>query len=174
MALALLSLRCALPTFATKSPLRLTFLPSSQAAFTSFGFPSSSLSLVPSQTTPDPDFPTVKFPNPEELGALTLAIAHADSISSTLVLANDPDADRFTAAEKQSDGTWHQFTGDELGALMGSWACQRYKNGGGVASRESAKGAAMCASTVSSKFLRAMGEKEGFLFRETLTGFKCV
>lgn len=84
-------------------------------AFAAFQFKPEQLSMVASQEQPDPDFPTVKFPNPEEKGtvpcrscnvltsapgALDLAIAHADSIGSTIVLANDPDADRFCAAEK--------------------------------------------------------------------------
>jgi len=55
---------------------------------------------VPLQSAPDPEFPTVKFPNPEEAGALDLAIQTADQEGRTLIIANDPDADRFAAAEK--------------------------------------------------------------------------
>ncbi|GAA5918589.1 hypothetical protein JCM6882_001902, partial [Rhodosporidiobolus microsporus] len=158
----------------TYTPMHGVGLPFAQRALTSFGFPSSSLSIVSAQSSPNPDFPTVKFPNPEELGALDLAIRHADEVGSTLVLANDPDADRFTAAEKQRDsGEWKQFTGDELGALLGAWALERYKEGL-PEGQEGVEKAAMCASTVSSKMLRSMAQKEGFVFRETLTGFKWI
>ncbi|GAA5986375.1 hypothetical protein JCM11641_005360 [Rhodosporidiobolus odoratus] len=158
------------PLSFTYTPLHGVGLPFAQAAFSQFNFPPSSLHIVPSQAAPNPDFPTVKFPNPEESGALDAALAHADQVGSTLVLANDPDADRFCAAEKQKeDGRWHVFTGDELGTLLGAWALERYKQAGGEVAK-----AAMCASTVSSKMLRAMAQKEGFVFRETLTGFKWI
>ncbi|GAA5852110.1 hypothetical protein JCM8547_000160 [Rhodosporidiobolus lusitaniae] len=157
----------------TYTPMHGVGLPFAQRAFSSFGFPSSALSLVAPQSSPDPDFPTVRFPNPEEAGALSLAISQASQTGSTIVLANDPDADRFSAAEKQQDGTWHQFTGDELGALLGAWAFERYKQQVGEGEQEVRK-AAMCASTVSSKMLRSMAKKEGFTFRETLTGFKWI
>jgi len=62
---------------------------------------SEDMVIVNQQATPDPDFPTVKFPNPEEKGALDLAMAEADKQGIKFVLANDPDADRFAAAEKQ-------------------------------------------------------------------------
>lgn len=56
-------------------------------------------------------------------------MAHADRIGSTIVLANDPDADRFCAAEKV-DGKWNVFTGDQLGTLLGSWVLRKYKESG--------------------------------------------
>ncbi|GAA5831553.1 hypothetical protein JCM11251_000746 [Rhodosporidiobolus azoricus] len=160
----------------TYTPMHGVGLPFALSALQSFGFPSSSISVVPSQAQPDPTFPTVKFPNPEELGALDLAIKHAESVGSTIVLANDPDADRFTAAEKQSNGEWKQFTGDELGALLGAWALGRYREEREKSGQDAddVSKAAMCASTVSSKMLRSMAEKEGFVFRETLTGFKWI
>ncbi|GAA5958555.1 hypothetical protein JCM10213_001808, partial [Rhodosporidiobolus nylandii] len=160
------------PLLFTYTPMHGVGLPFATRAFTTFNFPSSSLSLVPSQSSPDPSFPTVAFPNPEEAGALSLAIEHATSVGSTVVLANDPDADRFCAAERQKDGSWHVFTGDELGALLGAWALECYRQSKGEG--EGVEKAAMCASTVSSKMLRSMAEKEGFVFRETLTGFKWI
>lgn len=105
-------------------------LPFATSAFETFGFSPSSLLVVPEQASPDPDFPTVRFPNPEEKGALDLAIAHADSRGSTVVLANDPDADRFCAAEKREDGKWVVFTGDQIGTLLGAWALERYRQSG--------------------------------------------
>lgn len=155
------------------SPLVFTYtamhgvgLPFAKAAFEAFGFPASSLAIVAEQANPDPAFPTLRFPNPEEKGALELAIVHADGIGSRIVLANDPDADRFCAAEKTSEG-WKIFTGDQLGTLLGSWALRQHQQSGKPTEK-----LAMCASTVSSKMLRAMAKLEGFTFRETLTGFK--
>jgi len=76
-----------------------------QSVFLFTGFPPTALHIVPAQAKADPDFPTVKFPNPEEEGALSESCRYADALEGkdgrVLVLANDPDADRFTAAEKQ-------------------------------------------------------------------------
>ena len=76
-----------------------------ESVFPSLKFPSTSLHIVPSQAQADPEFPTVKFPNPEEEGALNESFKYADSMDESkgrvLVLANDPDADRFTLAEQQ-------------------------------------------------------------------------
>ncbi|KAK4701303.1 phosphoglucomutase, partial [Phenoliferia sp. Uapishka_3] len=141
-------------------------LPFATAAFKAFGFKEEKFEVVREQAEPDPEFPTVKFPNPEEKGALDLAMAHADRKGSTIVLANDPDADRFCAAE-ETNGKWNVFTGDQLGALLGWWVFTQYRASGKPLDK-----LAMCASTVSSKMLKTMAEKEGFVFRETLTGFK--
>jgi len=75
------------------------------------------LRLVAEQVQPDADFPTVRFPNPEEDGALDLARFRADGDGITLVLANDPDADGFAVAE-MVNGQWKQFTGDQIGVLF--------------------------------------------------------
>jgi len=124
---------------------------------------------VKEQNTPDPEFPTVSFPNPEEDGALHLAMKTADAQDINLVIANDPDADRLAVAEKQSNGTWQQFNGNEIAALMADWLFVNYKRLGGNLSK-----ACMVASTVSSKFLESMAKIEGFQFRDTLTGFKWI
>lgn len=120
--------------------------------------------VVPSQAEPDPEFPTVPFPNPEEKGALNLAKAEAERRGCSLIIANDPDADRFTAAEKLPSGEWHQFTGNQMGILLASHVLEEYA--GDKAS------VAMLASTVSSRMLASMAEAERFHFQETLTGFK--
>src|SRR5690606_33086703 len=75
--------------------------------------------LVPEQAEPDPDFPTVAFPNPEEPGALDLAVDLARRVEADLIIANDPDADRCSVAVPDHDalGGWRQLTGDEVGAL---------------------------------------------------------
>jgi len=125
---------------------------------------------VEEQIDPHPDFPTVAFPNPEEgKGALKLAIQRAEAVGSPLVLANDPDADRLAAAEKLEDGTWKVFTGNEIGILLAHWIwCKFPPTQPTVPSSKWA----MLNSTVSSKMLAAMAEKEGFYYDETLTGFK--
>jgi len=75
---------------------------------------------VKEQEAPDPDFPTVAFPNPEEgEGVLEHSFQTADKHQSKIILANDPDADRCAVAEKQPDGKWRVFTGNEVGALLG-------------------------------------------------------
>lgn len=125
----------------------------------------SQMTVVEEQAQPDPDFPTVKFPNPEEKGALDLAMKTADRSSINLILASDPDADRLAVAEKVN-GKWHIFTGNQLGVLLGSYLFERYP-----ASKPREK-LAMLASTVSSRMLAALAKKEGFKFTETLTGFK--
>ncbi|KAF1833213.1 hypothetical protein BDW02DRAFT_501259 [Decorospora gaudefroyi] len=125
----------------------------------------SQMTVVEAQSQPDPDFPTVKFPNPEEKGALDLAIETAERSAIRLILASDPDADRLAAAQKVED-RWHIFSGNQLGVLIGSYLFERYPT-----SKPREK-LAMLASTVSSRMLAALARKEGFKFTETLTGFK--
>ncbi|KAL8668233.1 MAG: hypothetical protein Q9202_000211 [Teloschistes flavicans] len=123
-----------------------------------------SMTVVAQQAEPDPDFPTVKYPNPEEKGALDLAFATADKENVTIVLANDPDADRFAAAEKV-DHVWRQFTGDQMGILLSYWLFSSV-------SERAASDDYFLTSAVSSQMLRHVAETEGFSVRETLTGFK--
>ncbi|XP_062244042.1 phosphoglucomutase-2 [Platichthys flesus] len=126
---------------------------------------------VEEQKDPDPEFPTVKYPNPEEgKGVLTLSFALAEREGATVVLANDPDADRLAIAEKQESGQWRVFSGNELGALLGWWMFRCWKQQNSDA--DAVKNLYMLSSTVSSKILRAIALKEGFHFEETLTGFK--
>jgi phosphomannomutase len=131
--------------------------------FAQFGLPLDSLIPVPSQMAIDPEFPTVPFPNPEEKGALKLAIAHATEAGCKMVLANDPDADRFTAAERQPEGSWHQFSGDELGLLFADW--QMAGKGPGL----------VVSSVVSSQMARALCKaRAGCVYQDCLTGFKWI
>ncbi|XP_064106627.1 phosphopentomutase-like isoform X1 [Macrobrachium nipponense] len=125
---------------------------------------------VKEQMVPDPEFPTVRFPNPEEgKSALDLSFKTADENNSTVILANDPDADRLAVAEKLKSGQWKVFTGNEEGALLGWWAWFRSRQ---LTPDIPPSDCYMLASTVSSKILSAIGKKEGFNFVETLTGFK--
>ncbi|KAH0616259.1 hypothetical protein JD844_027237 [Phrynosoma platyrhinos] len=140
-----------------------------QSAFKAFGF--SPPFAVPEQKEPDPEFPTVKYPNPEEgKGVLTLSFALAEKEGARIILANDPDADRLAVAEKQQSGEWKVFSGNELGALLGWWIFTCWKNQN--QDPGAIKDIYMLSSTVSSKILRAIALKEGFHFEETLTGFK--
>ncbi|XP_054722238.1 phosphopentomutase-like [Uloborus diversus] len=123
---------------------------------------------VPSQMHPDGDFPTVKFPNPEEKDCLAMAIAISDEKECSLILANDPDADRLAVAEKLHDKTWHIYSGNEIGALLGSWLWKKCP----AEKKIIPSNCCMISSTVSSKILRSIAQKEGFTFYETLTGFK--
>jgi phosphomannomutase len=118
---------------------------------------------VGSQFLPDADFPTLAFPNPEEPGALDRAIATADKSSSTLVIANDPDADRLGAAVLGPQG-WRILRGDEIGWLLAS----------ALLDDPSATGDVVATSIVSSTMLQKMAEAAHLRFVETLTGFKWV
>jgi len=98
-----------------------------------------------------------------------LALRTADAHGAAYVLSQDPDSDRFCAAEKGHNGQWIIFTGDQLGAVFAAQALERYK-----ASGQPIEKLAMVASTVSSKMIEAMAEREGFKFVECLTGFKFI
>ena len=125
---------------------------------------SGKMVLVREQADPDPDFPTVRYPNPEENGALDLAKATADRSNIRLIIASDPDADRFAAVEKL-DLEWHQFTGDEIGVLLAYHIFSNLKH-------QLTKDDIMLVSAVSSTNLSHIALCEGFTVIETLTGFK--
>lgn len=126
---------------------------------------------TPAQMEADPDFPTVKFPNPEEgKGALALAMQSADEAGSRLILANDPDADRLAVAEKVGD-EWKPLNGNQIALLLADWVYQNYLHHEKPSLEQLAK-TCMVASTVSSQILGAMAKREGFNFYGTLTGFK--
>ena len=119
------------------------------------------VSLVSEQAAPDPDFPTVSFPNPEEPGALDLGIQHAEKIGADILIAYDPDADRCAAAVP-TDGTWRQLSGDETGALLGDYLARRGATGN------------FANSLVSSRLLGRIAAHYGLGHEETLTGFKWI
>ncbi len=121
------------------------------------------LDVVAAQFEPDPAFPTLPFPNPEEPGALDLAIESARAAGSSLVLANDPDADRLGAAVRTPEG-WRILRGDEIGALLASALLEDAR----------LEGRTVAASLVSSSLLAAMAEAAGVACATTLTGFKWI
>jgi phosphomannomutase len=123
------------------------------------------VSVVSAQATPDPDFSTVAFPNPEEPGALDLALADAVRLGADLVLANDPDADRLAiAVPDRVKGTWRRLTGDELGVLLGDHVLSSTSGGDRL----------VATTIVSSTMLSAMAKAAGVAYVETLTGFKWI
>lgn len=124
---------------------------------------------VKQQQDPDPDFPTVKFPNPEEPECLELSQQLAEREGIKLVLVNDPDADRLAVAEfDNSSESWKVFTGNEMGALLGWWLLDQHYKRYPDSSKDDIY---ILASIVSSKMLRAIVSSRGE-FVETLTGFK--
>ena len=131
-----------------------------QRVFHRAGFPS--LILVQSQAQPDPDFPTLPFPNPEETGALDLALESAKAFDADLVIANDPDADRCSVAIKERDLTWRALRGDEIGAILGEVIAK------------SAQSGTLANSIVSSSILSKIAAHHQLNFEETLTGFKYI
>lgn len=139
------------------------------SAFARAGF--SAPIVVPSQSEPDPEFPTVIFPNPEEPGAIDAALALAAREHADLVLANDPDADRCAvavpdpaAATPDNPSGWRMLRGDEVGSLLGAHILAR-----GVAADD-----VFANSIVSSRLLAAMAASAGIRHQETLTGFKWI
>ena len=129
-----------------------------QRVFNHAGF--ATLILVDEQCTPDPDFPTVAFPNPEEPGAIDLALAKARDFGADLVIANDPDADRCAAAINDPKVGWRMLRGDELGVIFGEWIARTKPKG------------TMGNSIVSSSALRKIAAHYNVDFKEVLTGFK--
>jgi phosphomannomutase len=139
------------------------------AAFARAGFRAPN--VVPSQSEPDPDFPTAPFPNPEEPGVIDAALSLAARVHSDIVLANDPDADRcavavpdLAGATPGNPGGWRMLTGDEVGCLLGAH----------ILSRGVSADAVFANSIVSSRLLAAMAAEAGIRHQETLTGFKWI
>ncbi|MBD2833551.1 MULTISPECIES: phospho-sugar mutase [Streptomyces] len=132
------------------------------AAFARAGFPEPV--LVAEQAEPDPAFPTVAFPNPEEPGAMDLAFATARRAGPDLVIANDPDADRCAVAvpDPSAEGGWRMLRGDEVGALLAAHLVDRGVTG------------VLAESIVSSSLLGRIADKAGLGYEETLTGFKWI
>ncbi|WP_200259171.1 phospho-sugar mutase [Streptomyces sp. HSG2] len=131
------------------------------SAFARAGFPPPR--VVAEQAEPDPDFPTVAFPNPEEPGAMDLAFATARALTPApdLIIANDPDADRCAVAV-QDGGEWRTLRGDEVGSLLAAHLVARGARG------------TFAESIVSSSLLGSIAREAGLPHVETLTGFKWI
>jgi phosphomannomutase len=129
------------------------------SAFTRAGF--AAPHVVDEQFEPDPNFPTVSFPNPEEPGAVDLLVALAERVGADIAIANDPDADRCAVAVP-SDAGWRMLRGDEVGALLADHLQRRGTPG------------TYATTIVSSALLGAMCAARGMPYAETLTGFKWI
>lgn len=120
---------------------------------------------VRAQAEPDGTFPTVRFPNPEEKGAMDRVLELAREVDAELILANDPDADRLAVAAKNSEGEYAQLTGNEVGCLLCHYLLEH---------REKTPKRAVINSIVSSPMLGAIALAHGAHFEQTLTGFKWI
>ena len=167
------------PDLNAQTPLKFVYTPVhgvgqpyAERAFAAFQF--HPFISVDEQKDPDPEFSTVKYPNPEE-GKETLecAIRTANKHNADLILANDPDADRFALAERDSSGSsssgWRILSGNQLGTLLGWWRWFTWRNRNPTVN---VKDVYMLYSTVSSHILKSIAEVEGFNSIDTLTGFK--
>jgi phosphomannomutase len=131
-----------------------------RAVFAAAGF--APLLSVQQQEQPDADFPTVAFPNPEEPGALDLAMALARAERADVIIANDPDADRCAVAVPTPGGDWRMLRGDEVGVLLADALLAKGVRG------------TYATTIVSSTMLSALAERHGVGYAETLTGFKWI
>ncbi|EYB95450.1 hypothetical protein Y032_0159g3265 [Ancylostoma ceylanicum] len=160
-----------------KSPLKITYSAFHGVGYLyakrmikEFGFPVDHFISVKEQQDPDPDFPTVPFPNPEEgHKVLTLSFKTADANGSNFIIANDPDADRIQIAEKQPNGQWRVFSGNEMGALFTWWVWMNWSKANPKANKQDVY---IINSAVSSQIVKTIAEAEGFKSDVTLTGFK--
>ena len=144
------------------TPLHGTGNRPTRAALAEAGF--TSVVTVPEQAEPDGSFPTVDFPNPEEKGALDLALALAREKNAELIIANDPDVDRLAVAVRNPAGEYVQLTGNQVGALLGHYLLTEGEKGDRL----------VAASLVSSPQLGAIAAALGVRYEETLTGFKWI
>jgi phosphomannomutase len=132
-------------------------------AFERFGF--ADLRVVPEQEAPDGRFPTTPFPNPEEKGSLDLGLAFAEREGAELLLANDPDADRLSAAVATPSGRFVKLSGNQIGVLLADELLSRTVATEGTP-------ALVLASVVSSPMFEKLARARGARFEPTLTGFK--
>jgi phosphomannomutase len=139
-------------------------------AFAQAGLPEPD--VVEAQLEPDPEFPTVNFPNPEEPGTLDLALAQARRSAADLVIANDPDGDRLAVAVPDPDapGGWRPLTGDQVGALLGAFLLGRLAADPDVSMPEQLVVSTIVSSTLLAKIAAAAGAQHV----QTLTGFKWI
>ena len=150
------------------TPLHGVGLKLTQRALEQAGF--TDVHPVPEQAQPDGAFPTVNFPNPEEDGALDLALGLARERSADLVLAQDPDADRLAVVVRTAKGDYVQLTGNEVGVLLGHYLLTEGEGARG----EGAEDRVVLASFVSSPQLGVVAQALGVHYEETLTGFKWI
>lgn len=146
------------------TPLHGMGFPTASAALRNAGF--SLIDPVPEQVEPDGAFPTVRFPNPEEEGALDLAFQLARQKNADLIIANDPDADRLSVAVPRPDGAFQQLTGNQVGVLLAHYVLAEHPN--------PPRNRLVVTTIVSSPMLGVIAADLGVRYVETLTGFKWI
>ena len=149
------------------SPIHGTGITLVPKALKSFGF--TNLTIVEEQATPDGNFPTVIYPNPEEKEALTLALAKAAEIDADLVLATDPDADRVGIAVKNSDGEFILLNGNQTGSLLINYMLSVWEEKGKLTGNEY-----IVSTIVTTPLIIDIAKSKNVDFYETLTGFKWI
>jgi phosphoglucomutase len=149
------------------SPIHGTGITLVPKALQQFGF--ENVILVDEQTTPDGNFPTVIYPNPEEKEALTLALKKAQEVDADLVLATDPDADRVGIAVKNDSGEFILLNGNQTGSLLINYLLTAWQEKGKLTGNEY-----IVKTIVTSYLIDAIAEKKGVKCYNTLTGFKYI
>lgn len=127
------------------------------------------VTIVQEQATPDGNFPTVVYPNPEEKEAMSLAIKKAQEIDADLVIATDPDADRVGMGVKNPEGEWQLLNGNQAASLIIFYLLKAWKSAGRLTGNEF-----VCKTIVTTDLIDAMAEKAGVKCYNTLTGFKYI
>ena len=128
-----------------------------------------SVQVVEAQATPDPDFSTVKSPNPESQAAFALAEELGRQVGADVLIATDPDADRVGVEVLQKDGSYLNLSGNQIGAIMAKYILEAHKNAGTLP-----ENAALCKSIVSTDLVTKIAESYGATMFNVLTGFKFI
>ncbi|WP_316803439.1 phospho-sugar mutase [Pedobacter nototheniae] len=149
------------------SPIHGTGITLVPKALAQFGF--TNVTLVEEQSTPDGNFPTVIYPNPEEKEALTLALKKAKEIDADLVLATDPDADRVGIAVKDNKGEWLLLNGNQTGSLLINYLLSAWEEKGKLDGNQF-----IVKTIVTSNLIEEIAKKKNVTFYNTLTGFKWI
>jgi phosphoglucomutase len=149
------------------SPIHGTGITLVPAALERFGF--TNVTIVEEQATPDGNFPTVVYPNPEEKEALTLALKKAEAIDADLVLATDPDADRVGIAVKNTDNEFILLNGNQTGSMLINYLLTAWKEKGKLTGKEY-----IVKTIVTSNLIEAIATAKNVKFYNTLTGFKYI
>ncbi|RZL34201.1 MAG: phospho-sugar mutase, partial [Pedobacter sp.] len=149
------------------SPIHGTGITLVPKALAQFGF--TNVTLVEEQSTPDGNFPTVVYPNPEEKDALTLAMNKAKEIDADLVLATDPDADRVGIAVKDNNGEWVLLNGNQTGSLLINYLLTAWQESGKLDGNQF-----IVKTIVTSNLIEEIAKKKDVTYYNTLTGFKYI
>lgn len=149
------------------SPIHGTGITLVPKALAQFGF--TNVTLVEEQSTPDGNFPTVVYPNPEEKDALTLAMNKAKEIDADLVLATDPDADRVGIAVKDNNGEWVLLNGNQTGSLLINYLLSAWQDSGKLDGNQF-----IVKTIVTSNLIEEIAKKKNVTYYNTLTGFKYI